>query len=161
MNSAAPSAAYTASVVPLVPLNVRFRKSRSGSIGCELRALDDEERGDRADADEARHDLRRADAVVALDQRPTQRRRARRAARTAPDPSIGCSVSARDSGTWRTRDHDRDDRDRDVDEEHPPPRERVDQPAAEERADRARDAREPRPRADRAARGRRRGTTSR
>ena len=46
------------------------------------------------------------------------------------------------------RTHDDDQRDRHVDEERPSPTRSVDEPAAEERTDRARDTAEARPRAD-------------
>ena len=45
----------------------------SGSIGCELRASTTRNAAIAPDADETRHDLRRADPVVALDQRPARR----------------------------------------------------------------------------------------
>ena len=48
-------------------------------------------------------------------------------------------------------DEDRGGRDRQVDDEHPSPRHRVDEVAAEERAERGRDPAETRPRADGAA----------
>ena len=58
------------------------------------------------------------------------------------------ACSSRDSGTWRIAIEDRDRRDRQVDDEHPAPRHRIDEVAAEERAEGGGDAAEPRPRAD-------------
>jgi hypothetical protein len=98
-------------------------------------------------ADETRHDLRRTHPVVALDQCPTRRGEADGREERSPPVDRLLRIGAR-LGHVPERDDDRDDRDRDVHQEHPSPRERVDEPTAEERADRARDPRETRPRAD-------------
>ena len=139
-NVAPPSAAYTASVVAFAPLNCRFRNSR-----------------------ERQHRVRAARLDDARTRRATRRRGLRR--RTAPccsmsarardaEPRADAQERAQDVERDRDRclglrdvpqrDHDRgDDRERDVDEEHEAPRHRIDQPAADERTDRARHAGEP------------------
>ena len=156
-----PSAAYTAKVTALAPENCCDRKMPSGTIGFSLACLDQEERDERR-------------------RRRRPRRRPRARSSRAPGPSISAyttparptvssalpttsrcapACSSRDSGTWRIAISDRDRRDRQVDDEHPAPRHRVDEVAAEERPDRGGDAAEARPRADGAAAVRRSRTT--
>ena len=75
MNNAPPSAAYTASVVRVGAAELRgsgtaATAASGASSGCSTTRNAAIAR----DADDRGHDLRRAEAVAALDQRPAQRR---------------------------------------------------------------------------------------
>ena len=108
------------------------------------------------------HERHRAGPTPTSDGRPraprsarTSRRPGRRAPSAAPSQStLPVASGSRLSGTWRRATSDHGDPDRQVDQEDPPPRRGVDEPAAEERADRRGHATEPGPRPDRPRRGR-------
>ena len=143
-----PRAVYTASVVRLAPVNCRDVNTSSGSIGFGVRA------SVRTNAPRATTPRTAAASSTgpkldgALDEGVRDAGEADGDEQRSRHVDVADRVGVAALGDVAQRDRDRDRGEGEVDEEHEPPRDRVDQPAAEERAERSGDAGQARPCAD-------------
>ena len=151
-NSAVPIPAYTANVVRFAPLNWRDRKMPSGTSGCSCRSsMNGNATSAIAPMTPATTSAGAQPCARPLDQRVHDTGEADRHGDRSGEVGSLARLRVVALGHVTHRNPHRHRGQREVDEEHQAPRHRVDEPAAEERADGGRHAGQPRPRPDRGA----------